>query len=281
MAWIGAYADWSDRIDAGLARGDYTPATRCDEAYATDVGEAPVRLTEAATLALDGCTRLRRAISGSDPQSVADEWYVVRARILDDLTDRRARVATPVPSAELVAQATPLAGIRPEVLCWSSTDWEKLSEEWRLIKLDEFWLLGYAHYDGGRIHLRPRSATCSTASSAATTHPHLNQESYDLAVALVTLAHEAEHLRSPGATEAQVECVAIQRVRDLVRDAGRSKSYEDLMTGLAWDVGYPNEPARATDDRVSRRQCARRPARDVRLAVESERRPEAAFSTNS
>jgi hypothetical protein len=58
----------------------------------------------------------------------------------------------------------------------------------------------------------------------------------------VTLAHEAEHLRSPDASEADVECVAIQRVRDLVRAAGRSPSYQELMAGLAWDVGYPDLP---------------------------------------
>jgi hypothetical protein len=70
----------------------------------------------------------------------------------------------------------------------------------------------------------------------------LNEESLGLAYALVVLAHEAEHLRSPDADEAAVECVAIQRVRDLVRDAGRGAAYQELMAGLAWEVGYPDMP---------------------------------------
>jgi hypothetical protein len=166
----------------------------------------------------------------------------VRDAVLADLTDRRALVASPKRSPELAAEATPLAGTRPEVLCWSSRNWDELAEEWRLIRVDELWPIGFADRATGRIHLAPQICDPLHRFFGSNYAPKLNAESLDLATALVTLAHEAEHLRSPEASEAEVECVAIQRVRDLVRAAGRPRSYENLMAGLAWDVGYPDVP---------------------------------------
>lgn len=39
-----------------------------------------------------------------------------------------------------------------------------------------------------------------------------------------------------------MECVALQRVRDLVGSVGRAPAYAELMAGLAWEVGYPHMP---------------------------------------
>ena len=240
--WLTAYAAWSDRIDAGLADGDNAPGANCEKAYAEEVGKPPPRLAPAARIALSGCRQLQHALDDSVPSVGGSEWHGVRNAILVDLTDRRTRASAPDRSPELAAQAAPLAAEDPEVLCWSSTNWEELSEEWRLIRVDELWPIGFADLQGGRIHLAPQICGPLHRFFGGDYAPSLNLQSLELAIALVTLAHEAEHLRSPAATEAQVECVAIQRVRDLVRSAGRSASYEDLMTGLAWDVGYPNVP---------------------------------------
>ncbi len=242
VAWIEAYAAWSDRIDAGLSSGDYLPGAECEEEYAREVGDPPGRLAAAAEIVLAGCKRLRNSIAASDLQAGSEEWYSVRDAVLADLTDRRARVASPERSPELAAQAASLAGTHPEVLCWSSTNWHELAEEWSLIQVDELWPIGFADQEGGRIHLAPEICGPLHRFFSGSYAPNLNDDSLVLATALVTLAHEAEHLRSPEFTEAQVECVAIQRVRDLVRASGRKRSYEDLMTGLAWDVGYPNVP---------------------------------------
>ena len=242
LAWIAAYAAWSDRLDAALAGGDYGPGADCEDSYATEVGAAPARLAAAARIARAGCSQLRNAIALAEPgERDLGDWHAVRDEILTDLTDRRTQVAALGPVPELAAYAAPLAGLRPEVFCWSSSHWEELSEEWRLIRVDEFWPIGLADLERERIHLAPQICDPLDRFFGGDYAPNLNLQSYELAVALVTLAHEAEHLRSPEATEAQVECVAIQRVRDLVRQAGRSKQYEDLMTGLAWDVGYPDQ----------------------------------------
>jgi hypothetical protein len=50
-------------------------------------------------------------------------------------------------------------------------------------------------------------------------------------VALVTLVHEAEHVRGPYESEAVVDCYAIQGVRELVLAAGRSSSYANEIAG--------------------------------------------------
>ncbi len=243
VEWIKAYVAWTDRVDTGLSEGDYAPGARCDETYPTQVGDPPARLVAASRIVLAGCGRLRDAIAADEPsERELAEWYDVRDAVLADLTDQRTRSAAPERSPKLAAQATRLAGARPEAFCWSDTHWEELSEEWRLIRVDELWPIGFADRDGWRIHLAPQICAPLDRFFGGSYSPNLNLESLDLAIALVTLAHEAEHLRSPEATEAQVECVAIQRVRDLVRAAGRSKAYEDLMTGLAWDVGYPDVP---------------------------------------
>ncbi|MDX6439109.1 MAG: hypothetical protein QOF45_1692 [Gaiellaceae bacterium] len=242
LAWLVGYAAWSDRIDAGLSGGDYLPGANCERAYRNEVGDPPSRLVPAARIALDGCRRLRFSIAGSELGDGSVNWYDVRGLVLTDLTDRRMRVSRPERSPELAARATPLAGRHPEVLCWSSIDWEQLSEEWSLVQVNELYPIGFADQAGGRIHLAPQICEPLRRFFGTDYAPNLNTESFDLAVALVTLAHEAEHLRSPRASEAEVECVAIQRVRDLVRADGRPRSYENLMAGLAWDVGYPDMP---------------------------------------
>jgi hypothetical protein len=243
IAWLVAYAAWSDRIDAGLSGGNYAPGANCERTYRREVGDPPPRLVPSATIALDGCRRLSYSIAGSDLGGGSVSWYDVRERVLADLTDRRTRVAIPDPSPELAAQAAPLAGRQLEVLCWSSTNWEQLSEEWSLVEVDELYPIGFADEAGGRIHLAPQICAPLRRFFGGNYSPNLNAESLDLATALVTLAHEAEHLRHPAASEAEVECVAIQRVRDLVRAAGRPRAYENLMAGLAWDVGYPDMPS--------------------------------------
>jgi hypothetical protein len=242
LAWLVGYAAWSDRIDAGLAGGDYSPGANCERAYRSAVGDPPPRLVPTATIVLDGCRRLRHSIAASEPGDGSMNWYDVRDVVLADLTDRRMRVSMPDRSPELATRAAPLAGRRPEVLCWSSIDWEQLSEEWSLVQVNELYPIGFADQAGGRIHLAPQICEPLRRFFGTNYAPNLSDESFDLAIALVTLAHEAEHLRSPRSSEAEVECVAIQRVRDLVHADGRPRSYENLMAGLAWDVGYPDEP---------------------------------------
>lgn len=241
LAWLETFAAWSDGVAAALETDELETAASCARSYDAEVGDPPDRLAGAGRIATAGCRRLRDALGTLDVD-IAFEWYDVRGDVLADLTDRRTEAAAPARSAELAERAAPLSGTSPEVFCWTSADWDELNEEWRLIDLGEFWVVGFADPDTDRIHLAPDVCDPLRRFFGCEYAPNLNEESLVLAEALVTLAHEAEHLRSPGAPEADVECVAIQRVRDLVRAAGRGPAYENLMTGLAWDVGYPDVP---------------------------------------
>ncbi len=237
IAWLSSFATWSGRIDAGLENGDLDPAANCAGSFAEQVGQPPARLDAAGRLALAECRHL-----GSWAESASGEpesWWQLRDEIRGDLTERRTRAAAPFRANDLAVRAQPLAGVPLEAFCWTSPDWDELSEEWSLIDAEEFRLLGFANRDTDRIHLAPEVCEPLRRFFGSDYAPNLNTESLELATALVTLAHEAEHLRSPEAAEASVECVAIQRVRDLVRAAGRGEAYVNLMAGLAWDVGYP------------------------------------------
>ena len=236
LEWLEDFDAWSDSIDMRLGSGDLSAATSCMESYETDVEDPPARLTEAAKIAVAGCRSLSRSNGDSE------EWRYVRHDILADLTDRRTRAAAPPPATELAARAVPFSGGDLEAFCWTSTHWDELKEEWAIVDPDELWPIGFADPGRDRIHLAPEVCEPLRRFYGSNYAPSMTEEALDLAIALVTLVHEAEHLRSPDASEAAVECVAIQRIRDLVREAGRGPDYQELMAGLAWDVGYPDVP---------------------------------------
>jgi hypothetical protein len=225
VEWLEDFDAWAERMDAE-DRG----VSACMESYGAEVGEPPARLGEAGEIAQSGC-------------GLGDlGWSDVRDAMLADLTDRRTQTAGPARDRELADRARPYAGGDVEALCWTSAHWDELREEWEIVDADELWPIGFADPTRGRIHLAPEVCGPLHRFFGGDYAPSLNEDALDLASALVTLAHEAEHLRSPEASEAAVECVAIQRVRDLVRDAGRGEPYQELMAGLAWDVGYPDMP---------------------------------------
>jgi hypothetical protein len=243
LAWLEAYDAWSDGIDSGLEGGDNHPAANCETSYAQEVGAPPPRLAEAGRIVRRACASLQRWVASGDESRPAFWLVGVRNEVLGDLTERRTRAAATNRSGPLATYAAPLAGeASPTVFCWASGQWEALSEEWRLIDVDELWPIGFADPQTNRIHLSPEICEPLHRFFGGNYAPNLSEASLDLANALVVLAHEAEHLRRPDASEADVECVAIQRVRDLVRAAGRGTPYENLIAGLAWDVGYPDMP---------------------------------------
>jgi hypothetical protein len=144
---------------------------------------------------------------------------------------------------DLSKHAASIAGRRAEVNCWPEASWTPLVDHFQLIVRDEFWLAGLASPASGRIDLAPTVCEPLRMFFRGNYSPILNLQSFELAEAIVVLAHEAEHLRTPAESEAVVECHALQRVRSLVRRAGRRSGYQNEMAGLAWDVGYPQQLA--------------------------------------
>lgn len=220
IAWLEAFTAWSRGADGTAS---------CAASYDAEVGEPPRRLAGADRLAKDGCAT----------GDVAE----ARDAVIALLTEERRRSSAPAQSFELARYAAPLAGVRsPKVYCWADPDWTELNEDWSLVEREEFRVAGFADPETHSMHLAPYVCEPLHRFFGGDYAPYLNEESLTLADALVVLAHEAEHQRSPDAFEDEVECVALQRVRDLVRAAGRGKPYEELMAGLAWDVGYPDMP---------------------------------------
>jgi hypothetical protein len=245
LAWIESYVQWRSEIDDALDNGDTETVLRCERRLLELTGSASTAtLVELQLAALGGCRSLRSEIyaAGGDEleDRVYDDWYATRYTMIGGLGDERERTAQPTRSPLLAKHVAPYAGTMPVVLCWPEREWRELSEEWSLLKGDEFpGIAGFADPEQGRIHLEPRLCDLLKRFFGGNYAPNLNEDSAFLAEGLVALAHEAEHLHRPEASEAEVECVALQHVRELVRGAGRPPSYEELMAGLAWDVEYP------------------------------------------
>lgn len=217
LAWVERLADWQATYAGPRGRP-------CERRFHARVGTAPTRRLEAVA------TAARRTCRGWSSRAVAGT-----------LIEAHSEGADTVLEDDLSAIAASVAEGRARVHCWREEDWAPLAEHYALLFRDEFWLAGLASPPLDRIDLAP--SVCDPLRRFFRTRysPLLNLQSYELAEAIVTLAHEAEHLRTPGESEAVVECHALQRVRALVKAAGRRRVYQDEMAGLAWEVGYPQQ----------------------------------------
>jgi hypothetical protein len=137
--------------------------------------------------------------------------------------------------------ASRIAGHKVRVSCWSEDDWEVVSAEWQAQGgRKDWWPAGFADPDTDSAHLSSHVCEPLSRFVYGRYEPFGNTQSLELAEALVVLAHEAEHLQDPGASEARVECLAMQHVREMVTRSGRSASYADEMAGLAYEIAYPH-----------------------------------------
>jgi hypothetical protein len=106
-------------------------------------------------------------------------------------------------------------------------------------RTEHWWPAGFADTNSNRAHLSSHVCRPLSRFVYGEYAPFGNTQSLELAEALVVFAHEAEHLYDPRASEARVECLAMQDVRELVIRSGRSRSYASEMAGLAYDIAYP------------------------------------------
>ena len=238
LSWLNAYMAWSYEIDAAIDAEEATAIESCQE---TLVDAPTPRTRTAAKTALAGCELLRASYGaeGTVTNGAWDDWLSSHWSLTGRLVDDLAESAQPRNEPILARAARPLAHEPAKVFCWEAEPWRLLEEEWGLLDEEEFWLDGYADTDRNRIHLAPHVCEPALRFFRGSYAPYLNEESLDLSYALLVLAHEAEHVYHPKASEAAVECVALQNVRGLVTVRGRPPSYAAEMAGLAWDVSYP------------------------------------------
>jgi hypothetical protein len=142
-----------------------------------------------------------------------------------------------------------LAYDRVEVRCWSEAEWPDVIRERSAFSngyLNVHETLGFAWPDDRRAHLAPE--ICSALDRLSLEGAGAGTK--EVATAVVVLAHEVAHLRAGRATEAEVECSAIQEARGLARRLGADAAEADELVDLYWEEVYP-----ATDLLYHSPQC--------------------------
>jgi hypothetical protein len=220
FAWVEALARW----------GESAPPASCEARFEADVGGAPTtRLQAVASMARTRCDEL-------------EEPRFLRWEVAGVLIDGHRKDAVTTHEPDLSGIAAGIAGRGARIHCWSEGDWTPMAEQYSLLNSGEFWPAGLATPARSLIDLAPEVCDPLRRFVREGYAPWLSTETYDLSLALATLTHEAEHLRVPFASEAEVECYALQRVRALVRQAGKGRRYQDEMALIAWELGYPYLP---------------------------------------
>jgi len=220
LAWVRALDEWSNAY-----RGPKNRA--CVRAFGERVGPAPT----------DRMQPVARAVSNWCRGS---SWYGVQGSV----ADMHFRTALTTREAVFSRIASSLSGVRARVHCWPEEDWTPFAQDYdAVLPGEEFRGVAVVATFPARIDLSPDVCEPLRLFFRGSYTPYFNTQSYELAEAIVTLAHEAEHLRTPGASEAVVECHALQHARAVVRMAGRRPWYQKEIADLAWLVGYPQEYA--------------------------------------
>ena len=233
VEWLGTYRAWSDGIGAALPTGLVISRTECESTFDKDVGEPPQeRLRPVAAAARHGCAALTPA---GWRNGKAD---VVRALIDahdDDLPPRRRHDISDIAGSGV--------GVKPDVYCWQPAGWALLSEQYAIVRGgEETSLKGIADNARDRVDLDPAVCTALRFYLRRMRPTSLSYENFEMADALMVVTHQAEHLKAPTASEAEVECYAVQEVRPLVRAAGWDAEYANEMALQAWELSYQQLP---------------------------------------
>ena len=235
LAWIQDYSNWHSAIRRDLRREPSVDPSECRARFDRRVGSAPEALAAV-------YTRARKSCSAPKKDDPSYEWRAAQWDVVNSLVTTHTRLAQPTYEPGFSKIARSIARRKARVFCWEEHDWAPLAEQWNALDRDEFYVTGIATPRQHRIDLAPSVCEPLRAFYAGGFVPYLTDENLGYAEGLVTLAHESEHIRQPTATEAVVECHALQRVRKMVRDTGHGPRFQAELAGLALVVTYPNLP---------------------------------------
>ena len=253
-------------------------SAKCRKRFDDHVGDAPTKRFEAVQkLALEGCAdfqRWVRAQSRAFDGPPGDLLLESEAAISEGNrvwleTDRKLESVfawnrpLPVRTGEVDASrieprlgrvASTLASRPVQLRCWSSADWPGVLDDWRAYTAERQEAIGFVtSFDRGQLSLAPDICGRLAAFAYGGARPRAGPKALDIAEAVETLGHEAEHLVSPG-TEAETECYGMQDIRRTVRLLGASRSYADRLAGVlarplsreAQELQDPSVPGRRT-----------------------------------
>jgi hypothetical protein len=182
------------------------------------------------------------AARGSCKAPTQAGWQAGRTDVVRALLDAHDDLLPPRRRRDLAAIARAGVGVQPEVYCWQPEGWASLSESYGIVRSgEETSLKGIADRQRNRIDLDPAVCASFKWYLRRERPAALSYENFELAEALMVLTHQAEHLKAPAASEADVECYAVQHVRPLVR-AAWGPEYANMLAQQAWELSYQRLP---------------------------------------
>ena len=232
VEWLGTYRAWSDQLHASRDAGLVVSRAECESAFADEVGDPPGELLQPLAAAARG------ACTATTPAG----WRGSKAAVVRSLMEVHDDLAPPRRRRDLDAIVSSGVGVRPDVYCWQPAGWASFFESYATVRGgEETSLKGIADSERNRIDLDP--AVCeSLGFYLRHVRPtRLSYENFELADALTVLTHQAEHLKAPTASEAQIECYAVQHVRPLVR-ARWDAEYAQMLASQEWQLSYQELP---------------------------------------
>jgi hypothetical protein len=193
---------------------------------------AQERLQPVAAAARSGCAT-----------STPDGWRKGRIAVVGALIDAHDDVLPPLRRRDLAEIVSSSVGVRPDVFCWQPAGWAPFFEQYAIVRGgEETSLKGVADSAGNRIDLDPGVCDALRWYLRRMRPASLSYENFELAEGLMVLTHQAEHIKAPTASEAEVECAAVQHVRPLARANGWGATYASKLASQAWELSYQRLP---------------------------------------
>lgn len=181
----------------------------------------------------------RRACASPSPKA----WREGRAAVVRALLGAHDDLLPPRRRPDVAAIAAASVGNGPDVYCWQPAAWPPFLEQYAILRGgEEVSLSGIADRERNRVDLDPGTCVALDRYLSRERPYELSYENYELAQGIVVLTHQAEHLKLPAASEAEVECRAVQHVRPLVRELGWGEALEREIPLQAWELGYEKLP---------------------------------------
>jgi hypothetical protein len=220
-------------MDPSVHTGLAVSRTECESTFDDEVGQPPqARLRPVAAAA-------RRACAALNPVG----WRKRKAEVVRALIDAHDDLLPPRRRRDISEIAGSSVGVRPDFYCWQPAAWAPFSEQYAIVRGgEETSLKGIADGARNRVDLDPGVCAALHLYLRRLRPTSLSYENFEIAEALMVVTHQAEHLKAPAASEAEIECDAVQYVRPLVRAAGWGADYATELALQAWELWHQQLP---------------------------------------